>query len=231
MTQFITKNAIKRLAHKAGVKNMSSLIYEEVRGRMLEHVNHLVNDTLKFTEHERRIRVLTADVQLALQGLGRVPYHRNCTQVSVKLHGNELPQHQRRVVSSCDRQPPKLCASNRPDYPLQRHQAKGNRAIQSIRKYQKQGNCFVFPKASFRQMVRTIAKDIHFLNYFLSHDRPRITGEYIPVQFSPEAMDMLQTDTEYYFINLLMKTNEAAIHANRVTIMPKDIQIAQYMAR
>jgi histone H3 len=214
MTQFITKNAIKRLAHKAGVKNMSGFIYEEVRGRIGEYVGKTISHTLTFTEHERRVRVLVADVQLALHGLGRVPYHRNCTQVSVKLHGNELPQHQRRVVHSSDRQEPNKCASNTPDYPLQRHQKKGNRAIQSIKKYQKQGNCFVFPKASFRQMVRELAQKYK-----------------TDTQFSPDALDMLQTDMEYYFIDLLTKTNNAAIHAKRVTIMPKDIQIAQHMTQ
>ncbi len=41
------------------------------------------------------------------------------------------------------------------------------------------------------------------------------------------AIFALQEALEAYLVHLIKDTNECAIHAKRVTIMPKDIQLAQ----
>ena len=46
------------------------------------------------------------------------------------------------------------------------------------------------------------------------------------LRFQPNAVMALQEASEVYLIGLMEDTNLAAIHAKRVTIMPKDIQLA-----
>jgi histone H3 len=48
-----------------------------------------------------------------------------------------------------------------------------------------------------------------------------------PVRFQSVALLALQEATEAYLVGLFEDTNLCAIHAKRVTIMPKDIQLAR----
>ena len=50
-----------------------------------------------------------------------------------------------------------------------------------------------------------------------------ITG----LRYQPAALEALQHASEAFIVGLFEDTNLAAIHAKRVTIMPKDIQLAQ----
>ncbi|GFQ00753.1 histone h4 [Phtheirospermum japonicum] len=66
--------AIRRLAHRGGVKHISGLIYEEDRGVLmifLENVNH---DAVIYTEHARRKTVAAMDFIYALKRQGRKLY-------------------------------------------------------------------------------------------------------------------------------------------------------------
>jgi histone H3 len=47
------------------------------------------------------------------------------------------------------------------------------------------------------------------------------------LRFQGTAILALQEATEAYVVSLFEDTNLAAIHAKRVTIMPKDIQLAR----
>ncbi|KAL6543249.1 5-hydroxytryptamine receptor 2A [Orobanche hederae] len=46
------------------------------------------------------------------------------------------------------------------------------------------------------------------------------------LMFQSSAVAALQEAAEAYFVGLFEDTNLCAIHAKRVTIMPKDIQLA-----
>lgn len=50
----ITKPAIRRLARRGGVKRISGLIYEEVRGVMKIFLENVIRDAVTYTEHARR---------------------------------------------------------------------------------------------------------------------------------------------------------------------------------
>ena len=50
---------------------------------------------------------------------------------------------------------------------------------------------------------------------------------YNPFRFQAAAYDALQFATEEYLVELMKYSNLCAIHAKRVTIMPKDIQLAR----
>ena len=86
----------------------------------------------------------------------------------------------------------------------------GTVALREIRRYQKSTD-LLFRKQAFQRLVREICYDVT-----KGADR----------RFQASAMLALQETSESYLIGLKEDTNLCAIHAKRVTIQPKDIQLA-----
>ncbi len=72
--QGVTKPAIRRLARKGGVKRISGLIYEEVRGVLRQFLIDVIRDATTYTDHARRKTVTALDVVFALKRQGRTLY-------------------------------------------------------------------------------------------------------------------------------------------------------------
>ena len=72
--QGITKPAMRRLARRAGVKRISGLIYEEVRGCLKAFLENVIRDAVTYTEHARRKTVTAMDVVYGLKSQGRTLY-------------------------------------------------------------------------------------------------------------------------------------------------------------
>lgn len=72
--QGITKNDIRRLARRGGVKRLSVLMHEETRGVLLVFLEDIIRDSIAFTEHARRKTVTAMDVVYALKRQGRALY-------------------------------------------------------------------------------------------------------------------------------------------------------------
>nr|PVC52886.1 histone H4 [Theileria orientalis] len=72
--QGVTKPAIRRLARRGGVKRISGLIYEEVRGVLKVFLENVVKDSVTYTEHARRKTVTAMDVVYSLKRQGRTLY-------------------------------------------------------------------------------------------------------------------------------------------------------------
>ena len=85
----------------------------------------------------------------------------------------------------------------------------GTVALREIRKYQKSTELLI-RKLPFQRLVREIAQD--FKN---------------DLRFQSTAILAMQEASEAYLVSLFEDTNLCAIHAKRVTIMPKDIQLAR----
>ena len=85
----------------------------------------------------------------------------------------------------------------------------GTVALREIRRYQKTTELLI-RKLPFRRLVREIAQDFK-----------------MGLRFQPQAIGALQEAAEAYLVSLFEDTNLCAIHAKRVTIMPKDIQLAR----
>jgi len=85
----------------------------------------------------------------------------------------------------------------------------GTAALREIRKYQKTTNLLI-RKLPFQRLVREIAQD--FKN---------------DLRFQASAILALQEASEAYIVGLMEDTNLCAIHAKRVTIMPKDVQLSR----
>ena len=91
----------------------------------------------------------------------------------------------------------------------------GTVALREIRRYQKSTELLI-RKLPFQRLVREVALDVAF--------PPRDREAY---RFAPGAILALQEASEAYLVGLFEDTNLAAIHAKRVTIMPKDVQLAR----
>ena len=85
----------------------------------------------------------------------------------------------------------------------------GAQALREIRKYQKSTELLI-RKMPFQRLVREIAADCK-----------------TDMRFQASAIAALQEAAEAYLVGLFEDTNLCAIHAKRVTIMPKDIQLAR----
>lgn len=66
----ITKPAIQRLCRRAGIKFVSGLLYDEVRGVLMMKMGEVLRASLTFTEHARRMTVQTGDVLNGIEASG-----------------------------------------------------------------------------------------------------------------------------------------------------------------
>jgi len=85
----------------------------------------------------------------------------------------------------------------------------GTVALREIRKYQKSTDLLI-RKLPFQRLVREIAMDFK-----------------TDLRFASLAVLALQEAAEAYLVGLFDDSNLCAIHAKRVTILPKDIQLAR----
>ena len=85
----------------------------------------------------------------------------------------------------------------------------GTVALREIRRYQRSTDLFI-RKTAFQRLVREVAQD------FKSN-----------LRFQSSAILALQESAEAYLVGIFEDTNLCAIHAKRVTILPKDMQLAR----
>ena len=85
----------------------------------------------------------------------------------------------------------------------------GTVALREIRKYQKSTELLI-RKLPFQRLVREVAQEYKS-----------------DLRFQSSAVVALQEASESYLVSLFEDTNLCAIHAKRVTIMPKDMQLAR----
>ena len=83
-------------------------------------------------------------------------------------------------------------------------------ALMEIRRYQRTSELLI-RKLPFQRLVRELAQDYHVE----------------ALRFQASAVEALQQASEDYLVGIFQHANRAAIHAKRVTIMPKDIQLAR----
>ncbi|CAJ1014039.1 Core histone H2A/H2B/H3/H4/Histone-like transcription factor, putative, partial [Leishmania utingensis] len=84
----------------------------------------------------------------------------------------------------------------------------GTCAIREIRRYQKSTE-LLMQCAPFQRLVREVS-----------------SAQKEGLRFQSSAIMAIQEATESYIVSLLADTNLACIHAKRVTIQPKDVQLA-----
>jgi len=85
----------------------------------------------------------------------------------------------------------------------------GTQALREIRRYQRTTDLLI-RKLPFQRLVREVASDFK-----------------ADLRFQSSAILALQEASEAYLVALFEDTNLCAVHAKRVTIMPKDLQLAR----
>ncbi len=103
--------------------------------------------------------------------------------------------------------------AQRPQPAAKRRFRPGTRALREIRQFQRSTDLLI-RKLPFARLVKEILRD-HFA---------RPGQEY---RWQATALLALQEATEAYLVSLFEDANLCAIHAKRVTIMKRDIQLAR----
>ncbi|ESK96071.1 histone H3 [Moniliophthora roreri MCA 2997] len=127
------------------------------------------------------------------------------TNTARKSTGGQAPRRQSDVES----QLPKKKHRYRP----------GTVALREIRKYQKSTDLLI-RKLPFSRLVREIAMD-------MTTDMNEDAYDKGGLRWTSSAIQALQEATEAFLVHLFEDANLCAIHAKRVTIMQRDIQLAR----
>ena len=107
---------------------------------------------------------------------------------------------------------PQKRGEGQPAAPKKPHRYRpGTVALREIRRFQKSTELLI-RRLPFQRLVREIAQDF----------KGRLN-------FASGAILALQEVAEAYLVGLFEDTNLCAIHAKRITIMPKDIQLARHI--
>ena len=85
----------------------------------------------------------------------------------------------------------------------------GTVALREIKRYQKQHK-LLLAVAPFQRLVRDITREYD-----------------AEMRFQPSALEAMQEACENYLVNLFEDSQLCAIHANRVTVMKKDMHLAR----
>jgi histone H3 len=124
-------------------------------------------------------------------------------QAARKSTGGKAPRKQ--LATKAARKP----AAEAPKERKPRRYRPGTVALREIRKYQKT-HCLLLRKLPFQRLVREVAQDYK-----------------CDLRFQSNAVLALQEAAEAYLVDLFQDVNMCAIHAKRVTIMPRDMHLAR----
>ena len=139
----------------------------------------------------------------AFSGFSRIQVMARTKQTARKSTGGKAPRKQL-ATKAARKSAPATGGVKKP------HRYRpGTVALREIRRYQKSTELLI-RKLPFQRLVREIAQDFK-----------------TDLRFQSSAVMALQEASEAYLVGLFEDTNLCAIHAKRVTIMPKDIQLAR----
>jgi len=131
-------------------------------------------------------------------------------QTARKSTGGKAPRKQIKQMQMASKVARKVAHTSNTGGVKKPHRYKpGTVALREIRRYQKSTELLI-RKLPFQRLVREIAQD------FKSD-----------LRFQSSAIGALQESVEAYLVSLFEDTNLCAIHAKRVTIQSKDVQLAR----
>ena len=130
---------------------------------------------------------------------------------SGKAPGNQLQPKVQKKKGKAQGGGKTLSPSQQPTRKPHRYQL-GTVALHEIRRYQKSTELLI-RKLPFQQLVRELAQDLNKIN----------------IRFQSGVIMALQEASEAYLVGLLEDANLCTVHAKRVTIMTKDIQLAWWI--
>ena len=90
--------------------------------------------------------------------------------------------------------------------------------LREIRRYQKSTECLI-KRSPFQKLIREISQE-----YCICPQGPGTPS--MQVGFQSTAIAALQEAAENFIVGLFEDVNLLAVHAKRVTVMPRDIRLA-----
>eukprot|EP00792_Barthelona_sp_PAP020_P004651 TRINITY_DN2260_c0_g1_i2.p1 TRINITY_DN2260_c0_g1~~TRINITY_DN2260_c0_g1_i2.p1 ORF type:complete len:136 (-),score=31.66 TRINITY_DN2260_c0_g1_i2:67-474(-) len=123
---------------------------------------------------------------------------------TVTGHGTGIKHPRKQIATKVPSKAPPAPGSTKPT----RRPKPGIVALVEIRRYQDNTKTLL-RKLPFHRLVRSIAAE-----------------ERRDLRFQEKALDALQEACEAYLVEMFEDTNSLAIHADRVTIMNKDMKLA-----
>jgi len=203
--QCITKPALQRLCHRAGIKRISDDIYEVLRLNIKAYMEEILKKVVVFTEREQRRTVKVKDLEAALNMMG--------IYLAAGLNNNTNKSKTFQSCNSVGKSGPTKKTAAKSEEEGEGDEVKkphrfrpGTKAIRSIRYQQKFSECLAIPKINFERLVREICQAY-------KED----------LRFSEGVFELLQLVVEEYIVVLCKKAYNCAIHAERTTIKAKDI--------
>jgi len=207
----ISKPALERILRRAGVKRISSLIYEKLRNVMNEYMSSLLRDMIIFTEYGSRKTILIEDLNAALEVRGiylaaglnpNTKKVKNIQSCNSKGKSGPVKKNKAREEGYPDGKPDGIHKKIHRFRP-------GTRALRAIRYQQKNSDCLAIPMANFNKLARELCL-IHSLT---------------SLRFSSGVLSFLQLVIEDFLINLCIDSYKCSIFNGRDTIYPKDVDL------
>lgn len=143
----ISKGALMKLAHKAGVKSLSSTAYSDMRSATKTFLEKLIKNVVVLAQHNDHTTISVDNVIEAARING----------YPVLTHGNEAPN------KKCDTYAAKTTTATEKK-PSTRKAKPGVRAIREIKFYQNQADCVYIAKACFARLLKEVTQD-HVTNF------------------------------------------------------------------
>ena len=166
---------------------------------------------------------MCSNLHLQKNILGTLEFKRSPNQISLVTHhakGMARTKQTARQSNHGHMAPPKRVADKAArKIPIsnvkeKKHRTRvGVQALKEICKYQKNGDLLI-KKRPFQRLVREMVVDI-----------PQFSNQ--NYRFQSSAIMALQEASEAYLVSMFENTNLCAIHAKRITIMPRDMQLAR----
>jgi histone H3/H4 len=198
--QKFTNGATTRLARKAGITRLTSIMHEEIRALSEHYLQTVVQKAVTIIQHDKVETIQTKHVRLALESLNDVP---------------RAISHTGPALGACPKNYKTLLSERRAKSTSERTRRvrNGTGAFREVKHYSNTSStCFVIAETAISALVRYHAAQAN-------------GGK--PVRFSANALTMLQLDLELMMVEMLTDARLIAVTSGKVTVKPAHIQLAR----
>jgi histone H3 len=152
----------------------------------------------KIAKDNNHVRITIRDLEMAVRGNKDLSDLFNTCNISF-IGGGVVPEIHESLLNKKRRKK----NSSSTDVKKSHRFRPGTICLREIRKFQKSSNCLTIAKLPFERLVRSIINN--------------------GMKISKDTFIVLQYYIEQFLVNFLKEANAAAIHCNRVKLMPSDI--------
>lgn len=236
--QGLSKPAIMRILYRAGVKNVSSLVYYEMRTISMKFLRGVVDRSILYSNNRKKSTIAEKDVinslktygftYLSAGGSGYTGPHIHI-DFSKKGKKNKsksnTPKKEKKSNTSSKKGTKGSRKTSKTEGGISKpHRFKsGTVALRSIRRYQRSTELLI-RKAPVVAIVRFLLDNINIDTKYL-----KIVGK--EFRLGKTAREAFHTALEYYLGNIAGKALILALNAKRIRVKVSDIQIAAQLGQ